>query len=147
VNYRIENSTEWSRVLRGARSASSEVIAACLDCVERRAVQVLREHEFTMVDVVEVWSRSRQAELLVAEAEANDNLYLDALEALDGQKTPEVMRDFALARALTALANIATMEPLTALMDAAYELSVVSIAENRQLLAAVDSLLNEPRRS
>jgi len=144
VSYRIENSPEWSRVLRRARLASSEVIAACLDCVERRAVQVLRDHQFTKVDAVEGWSKSRQPAPLVAEAEANDNSYLDALDALDGQKTPELMRSFAVARALTALANIATLEPLTGLMDAAYELSVVSTAENQELRATVDSLLREP---
>ena len=95
VNYRIEDSPDWSRVLRPARSARREVIAACLEYVERLALQVLRDNGFTRVDVVEEWSKSREAEPLVAEAQANDDLYLDALDALDGPMTPEVMRGFA----------------------------------------------------
>lgn len=149
MNHRIESKAEWAGFAQRARSASKDAVSACLAQIEQSAIQVLRDRKFVKVDAVEGWLSSRKAGVapLVKEAEDSDNTYLDSLDALDGPMTPAVMRNFAIARALAALANVATLEPLSALLEAAYELSVVSDGENQQLLSSLEAVMNGSPRN
>jgi hypothetical protein len=78
---------------------------------------------------------------LQALVEAADEQYLNALDANDGIASEDVMDQFAIARGLASLAFTKKGNTAAEVLEAAYELAVVSSEEEKGLSEAISAIL------
>jgi hypothetical protein len=143
--YRIESKPEWRPLVSRVERAPADVLHSCLQRLRIHAFEVLSEAGWSGVAAAQVDAASGTdgRDRVKTEAEAADNTYLDAsVEAEDLPETDAAHEHvhvlFVVARALSALDN--TLEAssdvavlASAVLDAAYELSVTSPERNASL--------------
>lgn len=135
---RIDTRPGWADVAAGVRGAGSEIQGDCVLLIENSARGLL-------VDLGEVTPEEAAYELpkwdLRERAERADSEYLDALDMCEVDLDDAVMKRFAVARALAALEAASRVQGAEDVLDAAYELAVVSDSIEKKLLKRLSQMV------
>jgi len=125
-------------VAAGVRRAGAEIQDGCVLFIESSARGLL-------VDLGEVTPEEAAYGLpkwdLRERAERADSEYLEALDMCDGDFGDAAMDRFAVARALAALEAASRVQGAEEVLDAAYELAVVSDSIEKKLLEGLSQIV------
>ncbi len=141
--FRLQTKKTWADFVAQVERAPASSLQEALSAIRDRAVARLREGGWEGAgEAQRAVEQGRGAALFFkSEAEEMDNRYLNSLEEADEQPNPQVMREFAIARALTALASSYEPDAVVAVLESAYELSVISQDEDPQLRAMLGDVV------
>lgn len=143
VVHRIETRPGLRSLIGGVRGANVTVLSRCQRVVAERAIKVLAGSGYGEIeDIGDPLTKSGALKELRSLAEEADDRYLTASDQLEeGAADDEVMRQFAVARALAALVFIVDRGGAEAVLQGAYELCVVSPEEEAELLRDLADVL------
>jgi hypothetical protein len=140
---RLQSKSEWGDFVRRAQRAHVDELLRCVEVIRDRSFKLLSLLSYERLAEIETFlAQGVEARSpLSAEAEAADNLYLDALDNNDGFADESVLRKFAIALALAAITWTYDADPKSAVLEGAYELSVTSDQENARLRKELDACI------
>jgi len=137
VVHRIETRGGLRQLIGGIRAADVATLARCQQLVADRASDVLLDNGYDEIDGIgnPPTKGGATIQTLRRLADEADDRYLTALDQLEeGAGDDEVMRQFAIARALAALVFVGGDSDAEAVLEGAYELCVVSKEEESELI-------------
>ena len=127
MGHRIESRPGWHSAVSALKNWDIERRSQWRDIIASQAFSELSRRNY---DTAALNAASPLGDL----AEAADDAYLEALEESDGAETEKVMDLFAIARSLAALVYVNSGFAPDELLDATYELVVISDTLEADLL-------------
>jgi hypothetical protein len=146
MRYRLETRPRWVSVVRQLQAADGTALVDCWHVIASRAKSALRSLGCDELDKIggRLFEDADANERLKTLAETVDNRYLRMAEDA-GRHTPRVSKEFAIARALSALVFLAQGKRVSNVIEGAFELCVVSRYEEEGLLKEIKvKLISRP---
>jgi hypothetical protein len=141
--YRIASNPEWLLLVSTLENAEPRTLTRCLDVVRKRCATRLGGTRFA--HLVDAKSVSADRAIVAEAAEATDGEYLDTLDSNGGIADANVLERFGTARVLAAWLWTFNEDMRRAVLEALYELSVISETEREALHKDVTAALSEER--